>query len=129
MKWKFAPVGVVSRHERDVVNMAQAEAFARSFDTPLVRWQLPLTETLGDESLERALYLEEPGLWATFVEGAPVNLTEVCLVLTRSLLTHLLTRLRTTYWPFTYLLLAEHKAGEEARERQPGLAGFSRARQ
>ena len=63
-----------------------------------------------------------------FVEGAPVNLTEVCLVLTRSLLTHLLTRLRTTYWPFTYLLLAEHKAGEEARERQPGLAGFSRAR-
>lgn len=127
-EWKFAPVGVVSRHERDVVNMAQAEAFARSFDTPLVRWQLPLTETLGDESLERALYLEEPGLWATFVEGAPVNLTEVCLVLTRSLLTHLLTRLRTTYWPFTYLLLAEHKAGEEARERQPGLAGFSRAR-
>ena len=40
-EWKFAPVGVVSRHERDVVNMAQAEAFARSFDTPLVRWQLP----------------------------------------------------------------------------------------
>ena len=100
--------------------MAQAEAFARSFDTPLVRWQLPLTEPLGDESLKRALYLEEPGLWGTFVEGAPVNLTEVCLVLTR---------LRTTYWPFTYLLLAEHKAGEEARERQPGLAGFSRARQ
>ena len=64
-EWKFAPVGVVSRHERDVVNMAQAEAFARSFDTPLVRWQLPLTEPLGDESLERALYLEEPGLWGT----------------------------------------------------------------
>ena len=75
-EWRFAPVGVVSRHERDVINMTQVEAFARYFDTPLIRWKLPMLETLGDKDLERALYLDEPMLWGTFVEGAPVNLTE-----------------------------------------------------
>ena len=75
-EWRFAPVGVLNHLERDVINVAQLEAFARAFNLPLVRWPLTMVEEIEDENLRRDLYADEPDLWAYFVEGAPVNLTE-----------------------------------------------------
>ena len=75
-EWQFAPVGVVSRHERDVINVAQVERFAQTFGLPLFKWELPLVDHMHDEKLRRDLYLDEPMLWGYFAEGAPVNLTE-----------------------------------------------------
>ena len=66
---------VVSRHERDVVNAAQLERFARAFGLPLFRWQLPLLDELPNVD-RNDLYNAEPSLWGYFVEGAPINLTE-----------------------------------------------------
>ena len=74
-EWRFAPVGVVSRHERDVVNAAQLERFARAFGLPLFRWKLPLLDELPNVD-RNDLYNAEPSLWGYFVEGAPINLTE-----------------------------------------------------
>ena len=75
-EWQFAPVGVVSRHERDVINVAQIHSFAQTFGLPLFKWKLPLVDHIHDEKLLRDLYLDEPMLWGYFAEGAPVNLTE-----------------------------------------------------
>ena len=69
---------VVSRHERDVVNAAQLERFARAFGLPLFRWQLPLLDELPNVD-RNDLYNAEPSLWGYFVEGAPINLTENAL--------------------------------------------------
>ena len=66
---------VVSRHERDVVNAAQLERFARAFGLPLFRWKLPLLDELPNVDLND-LYNAEPSLWGYFVEGAPINLCE-----------------------------------------------------
>lgn len=68
-------MGVVSRHERDVVNAAQLERFARAFGLPLFRWKLPLLDELPNVDLND-LYNAEPSLWGYFVEGAPINLTD-----------------------------------------------------
>ena len=65
-------MGVVSRHERDVVKAAQLERFARAFGLPLFRWKLPLLDEY-QRPLQRAA---EPSLWGYFVEGAPINLTD-----------------------------------------------------
>ena len=66
---------MISRHERDVVNVAQLERFARAFGLPLIRWPLPLLDSPQDVNLTD-LYSVEPSLWGYFVEGAPINLTE-----------------------------------------------------
>ena len=79
-EWQFAPVGVVSRHERDVINVAQAEAFARKFNLPLVRWKLPLTDSfVEDARLQDDLYADEPGLWGYFVEGVRAPAFKGCI--------------------------------------------------
>ena len=78
-EWRFAPVGVVSRHERDVINASQATAFARAFEQPLITWKLKLLmsrEMLDADNMEERLYADEPGLWGRFVRGAPIHLTE-----------------------------------------------------
>ena len=71
-EWRFAPVGVVSRMERDVINVAQAEAFARNFGLPFIKWKLPIIDDRvpTDEGLRGDLYKDEIGLWGYFVEGA-----------------------------------------------------------
>ena len=70
-EWRFAPVGVVSRMERDVINVARAEDFARFFGLPFIKWKLPIVDgnIPGDERLRRDLYKDEIGLWGYFVEG------------------------------------------------------------
>ena len=74
--WRFPPVGVLSHLERDTINVAQMEAFARAFGLPLVKWRLQMEDEIGNAELREELYAEEAGLWQYFVEGAPVNLTE-----------------------------------------------------
>ena len=77
--WAWAAVAVLSNYERHHLNRAQAEAFARAHKLPLVRWKLPLTgraAELLDASTLDELYENEPGLWGTFVRGAPAMLTE-----------------------------------------------------
>jgi hypothetical protein len=81
-RWRFAPIGVLSRLERDAINYAQLKAFAQAFGLPLVRWRLQLSDpdalrALGDNLDE--LYEEESGLWSYFVEGAPLNLTQTIM--------------------------------------------------
>ena len=75
-EWRFAPVGVLQHAERDVINVAQAKAFARTFGLPLIRWRLEMVDEIDDVSLRDDLYADEDHLWGYFVEGAPVNLTE-----------------------------------------------------
>jgi len=72
---KRAPIGVLSRWERDTTNYSQARGFAEAFAPPFVRW--PLTTafegTLGlrKEELDR-LRAEEPERpWGYFAELAP----------------------------------------------------------
>ena len=78
-RWRFAPIGVLSKWERDVLNKAQAERFAEYFGLPLVRWRLPIADEAGlnlsDAELS-SIYDSEPGLWGYFVEGMPVHLTK-----------------------------------------------------
>ena len=70
--WRFAPIGVVSRMERDVINLARAEDFARVFGLPFIKWKLPIIDggVPTDEGLRGDLYKDEIGLWGYFVEGA-----------------------------------------------------------
>ena len=72
-EWCFAPIGVVSRMERDVINVAQIEAFARHFGLPLIKWPLPIIDSsanwINDKGLQRDVYADEIGLWGYFVEG------------------------------------------------------------
>ena len=75
-EWRFAPVGVLQREERDVINVAQAEAFARTFGVPLIRWRLEMVDEIDDACLRIDVYADEDHLWGYFVEGAPINLTE-----------------------------------------------------
>ena len=74
--WRFTPVGVLSHIERDTINYAQLDAFARAFDLPLVKWRLPMVDEIDNAELREELYQDEPTLWGYFVEGAPVNLIE-----------------------------------------------------
>jgi len=77
--WAWATVAVLSNHERHHLNRSQAEAFARAHRLPLVRWKLPLTgraAELLDGKTADDVYDHEPGLWGTFVRGAPAMLTE-----------------------------------------------------
>ena len=76
--WRFAPVGVLSRLERDTLNIGKLKAFAKHFKLPLVRWKLPLkcgdTDVL-DEEFKRVLddlhNHEERTSGATTSEGRP----------------------------------------------------------
>ena len=78
--WRFAPIAVLSRRERDALNVAQAHAFARAFNLPLIRWRLDL----GSKDISACiaahvrdeLYESEEGLWGYFVEGAPAHMTD-----------------------------------------------------
>ena len=79
--WRFAPVGVLSRLERDTLNIGKLKAFAKHFKLPLVRWKLPLrcgdTDVL-DEEFKRVLddlHNHEENLWGYYVRGAPVFMT------------------------------------------------------
>ena len=73
-KWRFAPIGVVGNRERDLLNAWQAEAFARQFGLPLIKW--PITTNLPFDGDYERLLQHEPGLWGYFVEGAPAYLTQ-----------------------------------------------------
>ena len=75
--WAFAPIGVVSRLERDALNHSQAEAFACAWGLPLVKWRLELNDIDDIEHAHRdEIYEHEPNLWGWFIEGAPVLLTD-----------------------------------------------------
>jgi hypothetical protein len=79
-RWRFAPIAVMSRVERDKLNMLQLVRFAEYFDLPLFRWRKPLpnypvTASMSDAEVDD-LYENEPNMWNYFVEGAPGLLTE-----------------------------------------------------
>ena len=68
--WRFAPVAVISGLERDVINLEQADAFARAFGQALIKWPLDVVDdAVVDKELLRQLQSVEPQLWACFVEG------------------------------------------------------------
>ena len=76
---KRAPIGVLSRWERDTTNYPQARGFAEAFAPPFVRWPLTIAfeGTLGlrKEELDR-LRAEEPERpWGYFAELAPFMMT------------------------------------------------------
>jgi len=75
-EWLFAPMAVLTTLERDHFNVAQAEAFAKAFGLPLLKWKLLIAGDNVDEKLHAGLYEEEPTLWGWYVRGAPVLLTE-----------------------------------------------------
>ena len=66
---------MLQREERDVINVAQAEAFACTFGLPLIRWRLDMVDEIDNKLLRDDVYEDEDHLWGYFVEGAPVNLT------------------------------------------------------
>lgn len=79
MTWLFAPIAVMSTAERDVLNLSQLRAFAKTFGLVLVRWPKDIVKeaVLGLTKREiETIRNTEPVLWNYFVEGAPVNLTE-----------------------------------------------------
>jgi hypothetical protein len=57
-----------------LLNAWQAEAFARQFGLPLIKW--PITTNLPFDGDYERLLQHEPGLWGYFVEGAPAYLTQ-----------------------------------------------------
>ena len=69
--WRFTPIGVLARKERDAINFAQARAFAKTFGLPLVKWKLRIqgdvATCLPAQVLEE-LYAREDALWGWFVE-------------------------------------------------------------
>ena len=67
---------MLQREERDVINVAQAEAFACTFGLPLIRWRLDMVDEIDNKLLRDDVYEDEDHLWGYFVEGAPINLTE-----------------------------------------------------
>ena len=75
----FAPIVVLSNHERHRLNVHQVQAFARAYNLPLIRWKLPLAGK-GIAALSQGildgLFENEVGLWQYFVRGAP------CMLLT-----------------------------------------------
>ena len=74
--WLFAPVGVLSKIERDAINISQLKTFAKHFDLPLVKWKLPMYDIVPDPDVRAGLYENEENLFGYFVEGAPVHMTE-----------------------------------------------------
>ena len=69
--WAYAPIGVLSKWERETINYSHARNFAKTFDLPFVRWPLTI---VNEETLE--LSKEEPErLWGWFVESAPYLLS------------------------------------------------------
>ena len=75
--WRFAPIGVLSHIERDVINVIQLRAFGKAFNLPIFRWRSEMV--LGaalEQSVRDEVYNHEPNLWSYFVEGAPVLLLE-----------------------------------------------------
>jgi hypothetical protein len=73
----FAPIGVLGNAERERLNFAQAEAFARWHRRPLIVWRHPLAdsdaENLATFNLHD-LYGSEKGMLGVFVKGAPAML-------------------------------------------------------
>ena len=78
-QWAFAPIGVLSRWERDTTNYSQARRFAETFGLPFVRWPLTIAheETLGlrKEELDRLRAEEPERLRGYFVESALFMMT------------------------------------------------------
>jgi hypothetical protein len=75
--WRFAPIGVLSHIERDVINVAQLKAFGKAFKLPIFRWRSELVDgAMLEQSVRDEVYNHEPNLWSYFVEGAPVLLLE-----------------------------------------------------
>ena len=75
--WRFAPIGVLSHIERDVINVAQLKAFGKAFKLPIFRWRSELVNSeVLEQSVRDEVYNHEPNLWSYFVEGAPVLLLE-----------------------------------------------------
>ena len=73
--WRFAPIGVISRFERDTLNIAQLHHFAHAFQLPVYRWKKKLLNAIVDAEIEEELYMQENSLWQYFVFGAPILLT------------------------------------------------------
>ena len=73
----FAAIGVLGNSERERLNFAQAEQFARWHRRPLIIWRHPLAEAdaeaLGGLNLND-LYRSEKGMLGVFVKGAPAML-------------------------------------------------------
>jgi hypothetical protein len=80
--WRFAPIGVLSHIERDVINVIQLKAFGKAFNLPIFRWRSELVAGAAlEQSVRDEVYNHEPNLWSYFVEGAPVLLLEnICSV-------------------------------------------------
>ena len=75
--WRFAPIGVLSHIERDVINVVQLMAFGKAFNLPIFRWRLEMVAGAAlEQSVRDEVYNHEPNLWSYFVEGAPVLLLE-----------------------------------------------------
>ena len=75
--WRFAPIGVLSHIERDVINVIQLKAFGKAFNLPIFRWRSEMVAGAAlEQSVRDEVYNHEPNLWSYFVEGAPVLLLE-----------------------------------------------------
>jgi hypothetical protein len=75
--WRFAPIGVLSHIERDVLNVIQLKAFAKAFNLPIFCWRSELVDGAAiEQSVRHEVYNQEQNLWSYFVEGAPVLLLE-----------------------------------------------------
>lgn len=76
---RFAKIGVLSNMERHVLNYAQARAFAKRHNRPLVWWRQELTGMaagwLSADEQEKMFEVEREGLCFFFVEGAPASIT------------------------------------------------------
>ena len=77
-RFLFAPVGGLSHVERDYINWAQAVAFAKYWDVPLLLWRLEPTKPFPPhvQLVLAQLYDEEPALYGIFVEGAPCQIEQ-----------------------------------------------------
>jgi hypothetical protein len=77
--WRFAPHGILSQIERNMINLLQLRRFARYYGRPLVKWQLPHYRDVGpfgdDKVRNTALYAHEDEMWGYSCFGAPIQLT------------------------------------------------------
>ena len=76
--WAFAPILVTNNMQRFALNTESIKSFAEYYGKPILRWKkVPLRTNLDSYSarLVDYLYDTEPGLWQSFVVGAPVAIT------------------------------------------------------
>ena len=76
-EWPWAPIGVLSHHERDRLNRVMMKRWCQCFNVPLVRWKIVLDQPMIMSNIPQGRsYDDERKLWEYYAHGSPVFPTE-----------------------------------------------------